>query len=79
MTGYHVKRLDVAGPITEHYDGPLETEGPWLHVWPIEGKVKGGMPLLLAPSHAVIAVKPCDGTCRVPPALRDPSCPPGDD
>lgn len=63
MPGYHVQRLTPGGPVTEHYEGPLETDGPWLNVWPIDGKKLGGLPMLIAPSHAVIAVKPCDGTC----------------
>lgn len=64
MSGYHVKRLEASGPVTEHYDGPYETEGPWLYVWPIDGKAGSRLPMLVAPSHAVIAVSPCDGSCQ---------------
>lgn len=63
MAGYHVKRLDAGGPVTAHHDGPFDTEGPFLVVWPIEGK-NGTLPLLIVPSHALIAVEACDGSCR---------------
>lgn len=77
MTGYHVTRLRAAGPVTAHYDGPCETDGPFLIVWPVEGKAKNGTPALIVPSHALIDVEPCDGSCltgatrRVAAAGRD--------
>ena len=58
-----MSRLKASGPVTQHYDGPYETDGPWLYIWPIEGKGEGRLPMLVVPSHAVIDVTPCDGSC----------------
>lgn len=58
VIGYDVERLTPRGPVLEHHDGRLETDGPWLAIGP------EGAPSLLVPAHAVIEVKPCEGRCR---------------
>jgi len=61
MTGYDVMLLTPAGPGAEHHAGQLETDGPWLIVREPSGAV-----VATWPSHAVYAVRACDGgvKCR---------------
>lgn len=61
QTGYDVCHLTPAGPDTFHHDGPMETDGPWLILWPVGREPKDGQtPTHLLPSHAVVSVQVCD-------------------
>lgn len=57
--GVDVTRLDVAGPVTSHHDATVATDGPWLLVTADDD----GTLELLVPSHATVAVEPCEGRC----------------
>ena len=61
MSAYDVVRLDPGGVVTEHYEGKLETDGPWLICYPPGPNTPE--PLLVVPAHAVVSVKPCEGAC----------------
>lgn len=61
IAGYDVVRLTPAGPITEHYAGKLETDGPWLIAYRVNDETVAE---LIAPAHAVVSCQPCPGDGR---------------
>jgi hypothetical protein len=61
VSAYDVVRMDPGEVVTEHYEGKIETDGPWLICYPPGPNANN--PLLVTPAHGVYSVKPCTGAC----------------